>query len=153
MIDEILTELHLRRSRGETIALTNGCFDIFHAGHADFLKRCRREASLLVVALNSDASVLALKKQKNRPINRFEHREMVLLALECVDYVVGFEKPTPESLIRKIRPDVLIKGEDWAHKGVVGQELVESIGGRVVLLPLVKGLSTTMIIEKIKAEE
>jgi len=149
-VDELIPELTLRRDRGETIAFTNGCFDILHAGHVDYLKRCRREASLLVVGLNSDASVRALDKSANRPINKFEHRAAVLEALESVDYVVGFDEPDPETLIRKIRPDVLIKGEDWAGKGVKGREFVESIGGRVVLAPLLEGLSTTAIIARIR---
>ncbi len=149
-VDELVAEVQLRRDRGETVAFTNGCFDIFHAGHVDFLKRCRREASILVVALNSDASVRRLNKAENRPINRFEHRAAVLGAMECVDYVVGFEEATPESLIRRVRPDVLIKGEDWAEKGVVGREVVESAGGRVLLLPLVDGLSSTTLIERIR---
>ncbi len=148
--EELLAELSLRRDRGETVAFTNGCYDILHAGHVEFLKRCRQEASVLVVGLNTDASVRGLNKGVERPINRFEHRAAVLGALECVDYVVGFEESTPESLIRRVRPDVLIKGEDWAGKGVVGRECVEAIGGRVVLLPLVEGLSTTTIVEKIR---
>ena len=104
----------------------------------------------MVVGLNSDASVRKLKKGDNRPINRFKDRAAVLSALECVDYVVGFEEADPEALIRKVRPDVLIKGEDWAGKGVVGQAFVESIGGRTVLVPLVEGLSTTNLIERMK---
>ena len=152
-IDELVAEVRLRRDRGETVAFTNGCFDLLHAGHVEFLKRCRQEASVLVVALNSDASVRRLNKAENRPINRFEHRATVLGALECVDYVVGFEEATPESLIRRVRPDVLIKGEDWAEKGVVGREFVESAGGRVVLLPLVDGLSTTTLIERIRGSQ
>ncbi len=148
--EELVAELQLRRDRGETVAFTNGCFDILHAGHVDFLRRCRKEASVLVVGLNSDASVRRLEKGVERPINKFEHRAVVLGAMECVDYVVGFEEPTPESLIRRVRPDVLIKGEDWAGKGVVGREFVESIGGRVVLVPLIEGLSTTVIVEKIR---
>lgn len=152
-IDELVAEVQLRRDRSETVAFTNGCFDILHAGHVEFLKRCRQEASVLIVAINSDASVRRLNKAENRPINRFEHRATVLGALECVDYVVGFEEATPESLIRRVRPDVLIKGEDWAEKGVVGREFVESIGGRVVLLPLVDGLSTTTLIERIRGSK
>ncbi len=148
--DELVAELALRRDRGETVAFTNGCFDILHAGHVDFLKRCRREASVLVVGLNSDASVRALNKGPDRPSHRFEDRATVLGALECVDYVVGFDESTPEALIRKTRPDVLIKGEDWARKGVVGAEFVESIGGRVVLMPLVQGLGTTQLIEHLR---
>jgi D-beta-D-heptose 7-phosphate kinase/D-beta-D-heptose 1-phosphate adenosyltransferase len=149
--DELVAELQLRRDRGETVAFTNGCFDILHAGHVDLLKRARQEASLLVVGLNGDASVRSQNKSPGRPINRFEHRAAVLGALECVDYVVGFDGPTPEGLIHRVRPDVLIKGEDWAKKGVVGAEFVKSIGGRVVLLPLVEGLSTTKLIERLSA--
>ena len=149
-IDDLIAELNIKRDRGETIAFTNGCFDILHTGHVDYLKRCRREASILVVGLNGDASVQSLNKGEARPINPFKDRAAVLGALECVDYVVGFEESNPENLIRKIRPDVLIKGEDWARKGVVGKDFVESIGGRVVLLPLVKGYSTTDTIERIR---
>lgn len=148
--EEVSAELTIRRDRGETVAFTNGCFDILHAGHVDLLKRCRREASMLVVGLNSDASVRAMNKGDNRPINTFANRAAVLSALECVDYVVGFEERDPEVLIRKIKPDVLIKGEDWANKGVVGEDFVKSAGGRVVLLPLVEGLSTTDLIERIR---
>lgn len=148
--DELVPELTLRRDRGETVAFTNGCFDILHAGHVDFLRRCRQEASLLVVGLNSDDSVRAQNKATDRPIITFEHRAALLAALEMVDYVVGFDAPDPEQLIRRIRPDVLIKGEDWAGKGVVGSDVVKAGGGRVVLLPLVDGLSTTKIIERIR---
>ncbi|MBU0718420.1 MAG: adenylyltransferase/cytidyltransferase family protein [Planctomycetes bacterium] len=148
--DELLAELNLRRDRGETVVFTNGCFDIIHAGHVELLKRCRQEGSLLVVGLNADASVRALNKSDNRPINTFAHRAAVLSALESVDYVVGFEESTPAALIRKIRPDVLAKGEDWAGKQVVGQDFVESIGGKVVLVPLVVGLSTTDLIARIR---
>jgi D-beta-D-heptose 7-phosphate kinase/D-beta-D-heptose 1-phosphate adenosyltransferase len=149
-VEELVAELQLRRDRGETVAFTNGCFDILHAGHVEFLKRCRREASLVVVGLNSDASVRALNKGGGRPINPFEQRAAVLSALECVDYVVGFEESDPEALIRKIRPDVLIKGRDWEERGVAGRTFVESIGGRVVLLPLVEGVSTTNLIDRIR---
>ena len=149
-IPELVAELQLRRDRGETVAFTNGCFDILHAGHVDLLKRCRQEASMLVVGLNSDASIRSLGKGDDRPLNRFEDRAAVVGALECVDYVVGFEESTPEALIREVRPDVLTKGEDWAGKGVVGQAFVESIGGRVVLVPLVEGLSTTKLVERIR---
>jgi D-beta-D-heptose 7-phosphate kinase/D-beta-D-heptose 1-phosphate adenosyltransferase len=149
-VEELLAELSLHRDRGETVAFTNGCFDILHAGHVEYLQRARREASLLVLGLNSDQSVRNQAKGANRPINPFEHRAAVVGALECVDYVVGFDEPTPESVIRRVRPDVLIKGEDWKDKGVVGREFVESIGGRVVLVPLVEGVSTTHLIERIR---
>ena len=149
-VEELVPEITLRRDRGETVAFTNGCFDILHAGHVDFLRRCRQEASLLIVGLNSDASVRNQNKGSDRPIVTFEHRAALLAALEMVDYVVGFEESDPAQLIRHIRPDVLIKGEDWAGKGVVGSDAVKAHGGRVVLLPLVDGLSTTKIIERIR---
>ncbi len=151
-IEELVPEISLRRDRGETVAFTNGCFDVLHAGHVDYLQRSKLEASILVVGLNGDASVRCLNKGADRPINQFEHRAMVLGALACVDYVVGFEEATPETLIAGIKPDVLIKGEDWSKKGVVGRDIVESSGGRVVLLPLVDGLSSTALIEKIRKE-
>lgn len=149
-VDELVAELALRRDRGETVVFTNGCFDILHAGHVDLLARCRQEGSVLVVGLNSDASVQALEKSPDRPINNQHDRAAVLGALECVDYVVFFDEPTPEQLIRRIRPDVLVKGQDWADKGVVGREFVEGQGGKVVLLPLVEGHSTTSLIERVK---
>ncbi len=149
-VEELIPELTLRRDRGETIGFTNGCFDILHAGHVGFLQQARQEASVLVVGLNSDASVRQLEKGPDRPINTFADRAAVLGALECVEYVVGFDEPDPENLIRRIRPDVLIKGEDWAAKGIKGREFVESIGGRVVLLPLLTGRSTTDVIERIR---
>lgn len=149
-VEELAAELALRRDRGETVVFTNGCFDILHAGHVDFLRRCRQEGSVLVVGLNSDASVRLQNKGGDRPIMAFAHRAALLSALEMVDYVVGFDDADPGVLIRRIRPDVLVKGEDWATKGVTGREVVEAGGGRVVLLPLVDGLSTTRIIERIR---
>ncbi len=149
--DDLVAELTLRRDRGETVAFTNGCFDILHAGHVDFLERCRELASVLVVGVNTDASVRSLGKgDGDRPINRFEDRCAVLAGLASVDYVVGFNDADPERLVRRVRPDVLVKGADWAQKGVVGREYVESYGGKVTLLPLVDGLSTTRLVERIR---
>ncbi len=152
-IEDLMSELTLRRDRGEMISFTNGCFDILHAGHVDYLQRCRRETSVLVLGLNSDQSVRLQGKGSGRPFNVFEDRVAVLSALACVDYIVGFDDADPSSLIEKIRPDVLLKGEDWADKGVVGADFVESYGGRVVLVPLVKGLSTTNLIDRIRSKE
>jgi D-beta-D-heptose 7-phosphate kinase/D-beta-D-heptose 1-phosphate adenosyltransferase len=152
-VEELVSELKLRRDRGETAVFTNGCFDLLHVGHIDFLQRCREEGSLLVVAINSDASVRCLNKGGSRPINPEEDRAHVLGALACVDYVVIFDEPDPERIIRQIRPDILAKGEDWAAKGVVGREFVESYGGKVKLLPLLEGYSSTFIIERIQASE
>ncbi|MFH0981331.1 MAG: bifunctional heptose 7-phosphate kinase/heptose 1-phosphate adenyltransferase [Planctomycetota bacterium] len=148
--EELAGELQLRRDRGETIVFTNGCYDLLHAGHLDFLRRCRALGSVLVVGLNTDASVRAQNKGSGRPFNTELDRAQVLGGLECVDYVVLFDEPTPLTLIEKVKPDVLVKGEDWAAKGVVGREFVEAGGGRVVLLPLVEGYSTTFLIERVR---
>jgi D-beta-D-heptose 7-phosphate kinase/D-beta-D-heptose 1-phosphate adenosyltransferase len=152
-LDELVAELTLRRDRGETVVFTNGCFDILHAGHVDYLSRCRDEGSILVVGLNSDSSVREQGKGDGRPFNSAEDRAKVLGGLGVVDYVVVFNEPTPEALIQRVRPDVLVKGADWADKGVVGREVVESGGGRVVLLPLLEGRSTTDIVDRIRGVE
>jgi len=148
---ELAAELNLRRDRGETVVFTNGCFDLLHPGHIDFLRRCGDEGSLLVVAINSDESVRALNKGDNRPIVGELDRACVLGALSCVDYVVIFEEPDPLRIIEQVRPDVLVKGEDWADRGIVGRELVESYGGKVKLLSLIEGYSTTSVVDRIRA--
>lgn len=147
---ELAGELALRKSRGESIVFTNGCYDLLHAGHVQFLERCRELGSVLVVGLNSDASVRAQQKGKDRPITPQEQRAIVLAGLQSVDYVVAFDEPTPAEIIAQLTPDVLVKGQDWADRGVVGREHVEAHGGRVVLLPLVDGISTTGIVERIR---
>jgi D-beta-D-heptose 7-phosphate kinase/D-beta-D-heptose 1-phosphate adenosyltransferase len=149
-VEELVAELELRRSRGETVVFTNGCYDLIHAGHIDFLTKARDLGSLLVVGLNSDRSVKALDKGPGRPICSEGDRARVMGALHCVDYVVLFDEPDPDWIVRQVKPDVLVKGEDWAVKGVIGREFVESRGGKVVLLPLVEGLSTTHLIERIR---
>ncbi|MCK4658473.1 MAG: D-glycero-beta-D-manno-heptose 1-phosphate adenylyltransferase [Phycisphaerae bacterium] len=151
-LEELHAELQLRQDRGATVVFTNGCYDLLHVGHVDFLQRCRDLGSVLVVGLNTDASVRRQNKGAGRPLNGELDRAKVLGALECVDYVVLFDDPTPLKLIERIKPDVLVKGEDWASKGVVGREFVEAHGGRVVLLPLVEGYSTTALVERIRNE-
>ena len=131
------------------IVFTNGCFDILHPGHVDFLRRARALGDLLVVGINDDDSVRRLKGD-SRPVNGVAARAAVLGGLAAVDYVVAFGEDTPDALIRRVRPDVLVKGEDWKEKGVVGRAFVEGYGGRVELLPLVPGHSTTKTIEKMK---
>jgi D-beta-D-heptose 7-phosphate kinase / D-beta-D-heptose 1-phosphate adenosyltransferase len=143
-------DLARHRAAGEKIVWTNGCFDVLHAGHIDYLQFSAAQGDVLVIGLNSDASVRCLKGPE-RPICSEEHRARVLAALEAVDYVVIFEDSTPERMIKAVRPDVLVKGEDWRKKGVVGREFVESYGGRVVLAPLVRGLSTTNIVDRIRS--
>ncbi len=150
-VDDVVSELQLRRDRGETVAFTNGCFDLLHRGHVDYLQQAGERADVLVVGLNTDASVRRQRKGPSRPINTQENRAAVLAALEAVDYVVLFDDDTPDNLIQALKPDVLIKGADWADKGVVGRAFVEAYGGRVELLPLSEGHSTTALIERIAA--
>lgn len=135
------------RSEGRRIVFTNGCFDVLHAGHVNYLRYARSCGERLIVGLNSDASVKRLKGPK-RPVNPLEDRALVLAALEMVDAVVDFGEDTPAKIIERVTPDVLVKGEDWRDKGVVGAEWVEAHGGRVVLAPLLPGRSTTSILER-----
>jgi D-beta-D-heptose 7-phosphate kinase/D-beta-D-heptose 1-phosphate adenosyltransferase len=148
---ELLTEaLNWHRRQKETVVFTNGCFDVVHRGHIEFLKFCKSHGDILVLGLNSDNSVKILKGP-DRPINNQLDRAAVLAALETVDYVTIFDEPDPLNLITKLRPDVLVKGQDWADKGVIGREFVESCGGKVVLAPIVEGKSSTATIEKMKS--
>jgi D-beta-D-heptose 7-phosphate kinase/D-beta-D-heptose 1-phosphate adenosyltransferase len=129
------------------VVFTNGCFDLLHVGHVSLLSRAKREGDLLVVGINSDRSVRALKG-RGRPVVGEGERAAVLAALASVDVVTVFDDLTPENVIRKVRPDVLIKGADWRGKGVVGQAFVESYGGRVALLDLVQGHSTSDLVAR-----
>jgi D-beta-D-heptose 7-phosphate kinase/D-beta-D-heptose 1-phosphate adenosyltransferase len=150
--DSLLGEIERHRKQNKTIVFTNGCFDVLHRGHVEYLQFCRRQGDVVVVGLNSDGSVKTIKGP-DRPINNQHDRAAVLAALEAVDYVTIFDEPTPLRLIREVRPDVLVKGEDWAQKGVVGREFVESYGGKVALAPLVQGKSSSATIEKVKSLE
>jgi D-beta-D-heptose 7-phosphate kinase/D-beta-D-heptose 1-phosphate adenosyltransferase len=150
-LDSLLNELKWRRDRGQTVVFTNGCFDVIHRGHIEYLQYCKAQGDVVVVGLNSDTSVRALKGE-DRPINNQYDRAAVLSGLETVDFVTIFEEPNPINLLEQIRPDILIKGGDWGNKqGVVGHELVESYGGKVLLAPLVTGKSSTATIERIRA--
>jgi D-beta-D-heptose 7-phosphate kinase/D-beta-D-heptose 1-phosphate adenosyltransferase len=148
--DGLVRELEVRRRLGQRIAFTNGCFDVLHAGHVTYLQEARAQADLLVVGLNSDASIRALKG-KERPVNPLEARARVLSALEAVDYVTVFEETTPQALIEAIRPDVLVKGADYRKHEVVGAAFVESIGGRIHLAALDEAFSTTGLLQKLRA--
>jgi D-beta-D-heptose 7-phosphate kinase/D-beta-D-heptose 1-phosphate adenosyltransferase len=141
--------LRARRARGERIVLSNGCFDLLHVGHLRYLARARAEGDLLVLGLNSDASVRRLKGV-GRPVVPWKERAETLASLSCVDFVVGFGEDTPERLVRAVDPHVLVKGEDWRTKGVVGRKWVESRGGRVVLARLVPGKSTSGLLRRIR---
>ncbi len=143
-------ELEGRRRQGHRVAFTNGCFDVLHAGHVQYLHEARAQADLLVVGLNSDASVRILKGAA-RPIHDEDARACVLAGLQAVDYVTIFGEPTPLELIRQVRPDVLVKGADYRKEEVVGAAFVESYGGRVYLAPLREGHSTTGILQRLGA--
>jgi D-beta-D-heptose 7-phosphate kinase/D-beta-D-heptose 1-phosphate adenosyltransferase len=148
--ESLLAELHARRTQGQRVAFTNGCFDVLHAGHVQYLQEARAQADLLIVGLNSDAGVRALKGP-DRPVNSVEARALVLAALEVVDYLVVFDEPTPRELIHALRPDVLVKGADYRRENVVGADYVESYGGRVHLATLREGCSTTRLLQRLGA--
>lgn len=137
------------RARSKKIVFTNGCFDILHVGHVDYLAKARRLGDRLVVGLNSDASVRAIKGS-HRPVNPQRDRARVLAALACVDYIAVFGESTPDKLIRKLRPDILVKGADWKAADIVGARFVRSYGGRVARIPFVRGYSTTATIRKMR---
>ena len=147
---DLAAEIAARRARGETVVFTNGCFDILHPGHVELLEKAKSFGSLLVVGLNSDASVQALEKGDDRPIRKQQDRARIMAALETVDYVVIFDEPDPGRLIQQLAPDVLVKGADWKGKTVVGGDFVKSRGGRVELVELVEGFSTTSELERIR---
>ena len=137
------------RASGKTIVFTNGVFDLLHIGHLRYLEEARRLGDALLVGVNSDRSVRLLKGS-GRPITAEEERAEVLAALTCVDGVVIFDEETPRDLIQAIQPDVLVKGSDWAEDAIVGRDIVEARGGRVVRVAIQPGYSTTRIVEKIK---
>ena len=154
-LPRILTPAEMRAERdrlhaeGRTLVFTNGCFDILHRGHADYLAFARSQGDALVVGLNSDASVRRAKGP-TRPVNPEQDRAYVLGSLRAVDFVVIFDEDEPRDLIAQILPDVLVKGKDWAHY-VSGRDIVEANGGRVVLAEMVEGRSTTATIERMRA--
>jgi len=133
---------------GKKIVFTNGCFDILHAGHADLLERAGSLGDVLVVGVNSDASVRRIKGP-SRPLTPEAQRAYLLASLTCVDFVTLFGEDTPIELIRAVSPDVLVKGGDWPKDKIVGRDSVEAKGGQVVSLPLLEGISTTSLVERI----
>lgn len=136
---------------GKRIIFTNGCFDILHAGHVSYLEKAKQMGDVLVVGLNSDASARRIKGP-GRPVNREKDRARVLAALEAVDYVTLFSEDTPLGLIKELRPHVLVKGADWKKGQIAGAREVESWGGKVRRVSLVRGKSTSGILRKIKAK-
>jgi rfaE bifunctional protein nucleotidyltransferase chain/domain len=126
---------------------TNGCFDVFHAGHAHLLEYARSQGDRLVVGLNSDESVSKIKP--GRPVFPFHFRRKVLAAIRWIDEIIGFDEETPEALIRTVCPNVLVKGEDWQGKEVAGEQFVLVRGGKIVFCPLIRNLSSTAALERI----
>ena len=147
-LEELTKTVSLAKSIGKTVVFTNGCFDLIHGGHIEFLQKARAKGDLLVVGLNSDKSVKAIKGN-GRPIKGEKERANIISALKSVDYITIFDETTPEKIISEIRPDILVKGDDYDVDEVVGREIVEGYGAKVELIPVVKGLSTTNIVTKI----
>ena len=138
------------RASGKKVVITNGVFDLLHPGHVRYLQAARAEGDALLVAINSDRSVSAIKGP-TRPLTPEAERAEVLDALSCVDAVVVFDEETPAEIIAAVQPDVLVKGADWAPDKIVGRDIVEARGGKVVLMPVEQGWSTTSIITKVQA--
>jgi len=144
----LLQTIRRLKKQGKRIVFTNGCFDLLHLGHVTYLDRAKSKGDLLIVAVNSDRSVRMLKG-KERPLVPQSDRARVLAGLASVDYVTIFDEPTPLSLIRAIEPDILVKGADWKKGNIIGSDVVQRQGGKVVTIPVVKGVSTTKIIKRI----
>lgn len=147
-VKELINRIDPFRRSGKQVVFTNGCFDIMHAGHVRYLAAARSEGEILVVGINSDKSVKSIKGE-NRPLTPQDQRAEVLASLWCVDYVVFFDEPDPLRLIQTIKPDTLVKGEDWAEDKIIGADFVKADGGKVVRVAVVPDISTSMIIEKI----
>jgi D-beta-D-heptose 7-phosphate kinase/D-beta-D-heptose 1-phosphate adenosyltransferase len=150
-LEDLIKTTKLARNRGETIVMTNGCFDILHAGHVHYLNEARKLGDRLIVAVNSDDSVKRLKGPE-RPINSVENRMLVLDALSCVDWVVAFNDDTPSAIIDAIVPDKLVKGGDYIIEEIVGYDTVTKAGGEVLTIDLTPGCSTTNIINKARGQ-
>ena len=134
--------------KGQKVVFTNGCFDILHRGHVEFLAKAKKLGDILIVALNTDSSVRKLKG-KNRPMVRFQDRAYIISHLDMVDYVVSFGALIPKAIISKLLPDVLVKGGDYKVDDIVGAEEVKANGGKVVTIPLIKGRSTSRLIGRL----
>ena len=148
---ELASLLQSHRQTGKRIVFTNGCFDLMHIGHTRYLQAAKDLGDLLVVAVNSDESVRSLNKAPDRPIVPDTQRAEVVASLGSVDYVILFNEPAPRDLIAALQPDVLVKGGDWAVEQIVGREIVEARGGIVRTIPLVPGMSTTSLIQRIRS--
>ena len=150
-IDEAKKGIDQLKAQDKKIVFTNGCFDILHPGHTRYLCEAREAGDFLIVGLNSDVSVRAIK-EKGRPINPQEFRAEVLAALECVDAVVIFDEEDPFKIIQILLPHVLVKGADWPEDKIIGGDVVKAAGGEVRRIPFISGYSTTKIIQRIKED-
>ncbi|MGE0469532.1 MAG: Glycerol-3-phosphate cytidylyltransferase [Candidatus Nitrospira kreftii] len=150
-LDQLLSTLSAEREGGKRIVFTNGCFDLMHIGHTRYLQAAKALGDTLVIGVNSDASVRSLDKAPDRPIVPDAQRAEVLAALGCVDYVVIFNESDPLQLITAVQPDILVKGGDWALDRIVGRDVVEARGGVVKTIPLIPGLSTTGLLQRIRS--
>jgi rfaE bifunctional protein nucleotidyltransferase chain/domain len=154
MRDKIITRRRLQamvkklRAKGSSIVFTNGCFDLLHIGHIRYLEKAKSLGDVLIVALNSDRSVRRIKGPQ-RPIISERERAEVIAALECVDYVTLFHEPDPKNIIADLLPDILVKGGDWSKDKIIGRDIVQAKGGKVVTIPMVPQASSTKIIDSI----
>ena len=149
--ERLIPTIERMRANGKLIVFTNGCFDLMHIGHTRYLQEAKSLGDVLVVGVNSDASVRSLEKGSDRPIVPEAQRAEVVAALGCVDFVVIFTESDPGRLIAAVQPDVLVKGGDWAWDQIVGRDVVEAHGGLVRTIPLVPGLSTTTLLQRIRS--
>ncbi len=148
--EELKETVQALKRAAKKIVFTNGCFDLLHIGHVRYLRAAKDEGDVLIVGLNSDRSVRLIKGPK-RPLVPENERAEVLASLACVDFVTVFDEPDPLATIRAVMPDVLVKGADWAEDAIIGRDIVERDGGRVVRIPLTEGASTSKMIENIVA--
>jgi D-beta-D-heptose 7-phosphate kinase/D-beta-D-heptose 1-phosphate adenosyltransferase len=149
--EQLVPLLQQARAQQKRIVFTNGCFDLMHIGHTRYLQAAKALGDLLVVGVNTDDSIRSLEKAPDRPIVQDTQRAEVLAALGCVDFVVLFAEPDPGRLIGTLQPDILVKGGDWALDKIIGRDIVEARGGMVRTIPLVPGLSTTALLQRIRS--
>ncbi|MBA3683264.1 MAG: D-glycero-beta-D-manno-heptose 1-phosphate adenylyltransferase [Bacteroidetes bacterium] len=147
--EDALNKINTHKGNGKKIVFTNGCFDIIHPGHVDYLSQARDLGDVLILGLNTDNSVKRLQKAPNRPINNEQARASVLAALASVDLIVLFDEETPYELISFLKPNVLVKGNDYEVEKIVGYDVVTANGGKVITIPFLEGFSTTNLIKKI----
>lgn len=149
--ESLQTFLNDCEKQNKKVVFTNGCFDILHRGHVEYLCQARDLGDVMVLGLNTDASVKRQGKSPERPINNEETRATILAGLECIDAIILFDEDTPYELIKFVQPDVLVKGDDYKAEDIVGYDIVTAKGGKVITIPLVKGFSTTNLIAKMKS--